>query len=134
MNEREIINFKNLLKSMNFYQDKVRELTTEIDDIQYQLNGVHGVNLEGIRGTGEKQWNYELTERKDYYEKQREAYIVLLNIIRNVFAQVSEETKEALIEIYVENNTYDNVAEKRNYSKNGIFYKIHSELKKATLY
>lgn len=134
MNDKQITHFKNMLRSMRFYEENIEALQDEIEIIQYQMNGVKGVNLEGVRGTGERTFNYALLEKKDYLKREKEAYEILLKKIQNVFKQLNEETKDALIDIYVENLTYDVVAEKYNYSKHGIFNKIHSELRKVIMY
>lgn len=138
MNKEEIRAFKNELKNVNFYRNKINELKIEIEIIEYDLTGVKAVNFTPHQSTtnpiSKSSYYYAQLDKKDKLIKKKKAYDDKLNSINQLLDSIDDgKTKQMIIDIYIEGKGFLSTAIKFNYSNHGVQQRIDSALKKIEL-
>ena len=135
MKRQDAAEFKNELKNYKYYQTNLKGTLKLIEYNEYLLSNVRGVDPAREPVTGSKTWvetdEYKRIcdelERLNKHKQMREAQI---EHIESVLAELSEQTREACIDIYVNRISYEKAIRKYGYSKSGLWYRIQAELEK----
>ena len=132
MNKTEIKAFKNELRNLKFYQERIEELKDEINNIEYKLCGVGAVSAETIPGTTNpdvKSDNYwKLIDKKDKLISKKERYTVIVNDVLEVLQDLRVDVREMCVDIYVNEESFRKIAKRHNISCGALQTRIDAEL------
>lgn len=124
---------KRLLRSVNDYKADIDEANERLDDIWYQLTGVKGVRFDSVRGTDFNDYkkvsafeDQEADIRK--WEKVRAIAQANLSRVNSIIVQLDEEDRECVIQIYVNGESYEKIAQRVHMSVSGLYAKLERAL------
>ena len=97
MTREEIIAFKNEARNYKFYHKQIYRISDKIDELQYQLNGVHGVSFEERAHTTNPEAKqdvfFRLLKKKDELIIKKGEYQKKIASIENVIKVVEDYEK-----------------------------------------
>lgn len=127
----ELDQFKRELSSCNWYNMKLREVNLELEAIAVRLYEVPGQTYEERNGgtSGYHTPKLALMLEEEELVKLRDNWESKINYCRKVLSFCTEDTKDALICIYILEETQSKVSDRYNYSRNGLMHNIDKELK-----
>jgi len=120
------------LKYYNCLCYRIRILTDKIDALEYDLTGVKGINYDKPIATGSQDpllKRIRFIEKSDNIERLKIALKVEVahkDIIDDMLKKLSPEDYELIKLKYIEDLTYEAVADLKHYDKGTMFRKIKS--------
>ncbi len=133
MKSQDAAAFKNELKNYKYYQKNLEGTMKLIEYNEYLLSNVRGVDPTREPGQGVKTWVEtdefkRIADELDRLNKRKELRIAQIKYIESVLTDLSEETRNACIDIYINKIPYQKAIHKYGYSKSGLWYRIKAEL------
>ncbi len=133
MSEEEIVVFKNILKNYRYYQMQIKELTAQVNYLYSVMSGGTSIKYDGLRYSPVPQQFFNTMEKKDKYEARLTMYKHLVEWCDLVLERLTPKIKRCVIDIYIDNKSFDETAERNNYSKSGLYGRIIRELKRVVV-
>ena len=130
MNDRQLRQFKNILKDYTFYEKQIQEMRIEIDYLYEVASGYKGVKYDNLRYARKEDGNAAIFEKIEKIKKRKQAYEYLIESADSILSSMTEQNREAVIKIYIKGESYEKVAQELHFSNAGIFKAIHRELRK----
>lgn len=135
MNNNEIVAFKNDLRNYHFYQIKVDEFKQEEYMIYHILGGYKSPDLSKIPGGYNPNANIrkaELSDKLAGIERKKAIFQTRIDALDDMLKQIPEETRQHIIDIYVNKKGYTKVAESIPIARTGLYQRINKALKKIS--
>lgn len=128
--------FKNELKNYNFYKEKIKSITNELDAKWYELSGVKGIRYDkepchSFNPSLSEEMKLSLMEQISIIENDLLRIKANVLFIDSMLNKINEETRKWIKMIYFDGMTYDKVSKIANFSKNGLAYRINTAIEKA---
>lgn len=126
--------FEHEMRSYKDYLEERIELEREIDDIVYQFAGVRGIRYDKVHSNPSPEDRIDLRYKMEQALKkpQNELEFVERAIKRceKHLAMLPKDIEVMCRLLFIEDNSYEKVGEMYGYSKNGLRYRIMSEVEK----
>ena len=127
--------FKRELENYSYYKINLKGTIKLIKYNEYLLSNVKGIDPSKEPGGSSSVWVESETFKRisaelDRLYKRRDLRIMQIEHIESILDKLSEETRNACIDIYVRGKTYESISQKYGYSKGGLWYRIKAELNK----
>lgn len=128
-----IYSFKNELKSMNAYQERLIQINNEIADLENQLNGVSSVPFDKELSRSENprsdQRFFGIMMTIDSLIEERESVSFIINRAERILCDVKNPAERQMIrDLYVRKKNAENVAFKYGYKNKISMYRRINEI------
>lgn len=136
--KKDVDAFKKELENYSYYKINLEGTNRMIEYNEYLLSNVRGIDPSKEPVGSSSIWvESEAFERiaaeLDKLYNRRKLRMMQIDYIESVLDKLSEETRQACIDIYVKGQTYVQISDNIHLSKTGLFRRIQSELNKAIL-
>lgn len=127
--------FKRELENYSYYKLNLQGTIKLINYNEHLLSNLHGLDPSKVSGGSSLVWVESdafkrISDELERLNKRKELRLKQIEYIESVLEQLSEETRKACIDIYVEGKTYESISHQYGYSKGGLWYRIKAELNK----
>ncbi len=114
---------------------KIEELKNEIEELDYRITGVTGIDLTASRGSGSQEdkelRRLKLMHKKDILEARLAACHEYISWIHEVVRACSREYRPYIVETYLRRKRVDNTAAEAGIPVSVLSRRMSAELKKA---
>lgn len=105
----EVEAFKNELRNLRFYEKKIKEIEEEIKILDYEAEGVKGVDYSKQHGTANpaaiENKKLSMIEKREELVKRKNALWVTINNVFIVLARMDKVDRDVVERLYVEKKT-----------------------------
>ena len=133
MTNSEIEAFKNDVRNLNFWKAKVAEFKGEEDMIYHILGGYKSPDPSKIPGSYNPNINMQkakLSDKLADIERRKNSFQSRIDAVEEMLNKVPEETRQHIIDIYVNKKGYIKVAESIPIARTGLYQRINKALKR----
>ena len=132
--KEDVVAFKKELENYSYYQMNLKGTLELIKYNEYLLSNVRGIDPSKEPGSSSIEWVdsdafRRIADELDTLYKRRDLRILQIKYIESVLEKLSEETRQACLDIYVNGETYAKISADKYLSKHALFYRIEKELK-----
>ena len=128
----ELYIFKSDLKMLTHLERQYNAVKAELDEMEYILQGVHGIDQSRIRNNkSHKDKRIELIEKKDHKQKYAHELKQRIDHTYSVLNSFTPEIKNILMDVYIKGVTIDNMSLKLNYSYSSVKRLIDRKIRDA---
>ncbi|GEM_PF-5620519 len=135
MTSDELYIFKSDLKLLKHLERQYNAVKTELDEIEYILQGVHGVDQSRVRNVrSHKDKRIQLIEKKDHKQKYADELKQRIDHTKRVLSSFDPEMKSILTDVYVKGITIDSIGMDIGYSEASVKRLIERKIKDVDYY
>ena len=114
---------------------KIEELKNEIEELDYRITGVTGIDLTASRGSGRQEdrdlHRLKLMNKKDILETRLAACHEYISWIHEIVRACSREYRPYIVETYLRRKRVDNTAAEAGIPVSVLSRRMSAELKRA---
>lgn len=126
--------FKNELRNLYAYERELTVINDRIDEMEYLMAGVKGVNYSKIPGNvnaeANEQKRLDLIEQMDELLTEKKRLMLNISHTYSILSQLEAGDRDAALKIIAKKANAEDVAIKRGYSRSGIWARIRREIEK----
>lgn len=130
----EVEQFKRELRSYAYWKKKVAQIEEDLEAVAVRMRGLSSPQFDRIPGepkvSGAKSdhW-YALMEKEEDLQRRKDDLLREIRFVDKVLNSLDEHDAAILRKVYIERQSYQQVAEETGYSEDGIYYRIKKALK-----
>lgn len=131
--KEEIEQFKREIKSVRYWSKKIMELTMDIEQVDLQVENLKQQKNKCLWGHNlNTPYINQLLELKSQLEKIRSWFIDQILYVEKIFDDIENKAdKQMIMELYLLNQKYANVAIKYNYAESTMFDRVNRAILKT---
>ena len=130
----EVKTFLNLLSNYNNNKHHIELLNEKYDVVFYQLRNVKSIPFERVGTTNQLEVElrkHDLRDKLERIKNEIKLYKMINDYVDGILNAMPKDIKQAAIDKYVNNKTYNQIATKYNYSSAGLYRIVCKEIEKA---
>ena len=132
---QEALFWKRELESYNFISQQIEKNIVKLDQMQFVLNGVHGIDYSKVRVQvhydGKPDSYYNLLEKKDALMKATRLLQDRKEEIDGLLEAMEEEERAVITQRFIERRKLRKMGDEMGYEPNGMYSRIISIITKA---
>ena len=134
-NKRDVEAFKNELKNLPYYRQKLREIYDNLDTLEYEMANVKGVDYSKQMGNPNEYATQlkilSMIEKHEELEQKKNTYLLKVREINDVLKRMEDEDRELVVDVVAHGRKYRDVCEKLGISTSVLHYRINEIIEEA---
>lgn len=132
----EVEQFKRELRSYAYWKKKVAQIEEDLEAVAVRMRGLSSPQFDRIPGepkvSGAKSdhW-YALMEKEEDLQRRKDDLLREIRFVERVLNNMDEHDAAIIRRVYIERQSYQEVAQAVGYSESGIYYRIRKAIKSA---